>query len=52
MFGFPVEQAAPIAVQTVRDWLDQSGERGAGVGVVFDIFSIRDEVIYRDALGM
>ena len=52
VFGFPVEQAAPIAVQTVRDWLDQSGERGAGVGVVFDVFSIRDEVIYRDARGM
>lgn len=48
VFRFPQEEAAGIAVRTVREFLD----RGCGVArVVFDVFTAGDEEIYRRLLG-
>ena len=47
VFGFPQEEAAQIAVRTVRGWLDESE---SGIHVVFDVFLESDERIYRDIL--
>ena len=47
MFGFPQEEAAQIAVRTVRGWLDESE---SSIHVVFDVFLESDEKIYRDIL--
>ena len=48
IFGFPQDEAARIAVRTVREWL---GARNAGMTVAFDVFSQADEDIYRNILG-
>ncbi len=47
VFGFPQEEAAQIAVRTVREWLDRSS---SDMTVVFNVFSQEDEAIYRDLL--
>ena len=47
VFGFPQEEAAEIAVRTVRGWLDKSE---SDIHVVFDVFLESDERIYRDIL--
>ena len=49
VFGFPIEEAAPVAVATVRSWLD--GHPQAGMTVVFDVFSEHDEQVYRRVLA-
>lgn len=49
VFGFPQAQAAPLAVNTVRTWLDTHAD--AALDVVFDVFSAEDEHIYRKQLG-
>ena len=49
IFGFPQEEAAGIAVQTVRRWLD---ENDLDMTVVFNVFSGDDEAIYRKLLGI
>ena len=47
VFGFPQNDAAKIAVQTVRDWLD----RNAGdIHVIFNVFGQKDEDIYHELL--
>lgn len=53
-FGFPGDEAAGIAVRTVRGWLDahrgfENGNPGHP-GVVFVVFSERDEALYRSLL--
>lgn len=48
IFGFPQDEAARIAVRTVREWL---GAHDAGMTVAFDVFSQADEDIYRNILG-
>lgn len=47
VFGFPQEEAAEIAVQTVRDWLERSG---SDMIVVFNVFGKRDDRIYHSLL--
>ena len=48
-FHFPNREAAEIAVQTVRKWLDQ---RGTSIErVIFNVFKDEDAVLYRDLLG-
>ena len=51
VFGFPPEQAAPLAVETVRAWL---AERDAAdlpaPTVVFNVYKESDEILYRDLL--
>lgn len=52
VFGFPQQEAAEIAVRTVRDWLGAPGGGGAPrpMTVVFNVFGERDEQIYRALL--
>ena len=55
VFGFPIEQAAPIAVATVRAFLRERAERVGLAGcspmtVVFDVFSDYDRSVYEQAL--
>lgn len=47
VFGFPQEEAARIAVDTVRGWLDATG---SDMTVVFNVFLESDERIYRSIL--
>ncbi|OZG51535.1 Appr-1-p processing domain-containing protein [Pseudoscardovia radai] len=50
VFRFPKREAARIAVDTVRTWLD--GHAGSSVRrVVFDVFGDDDREIYRQALA-
>lgn len=53
MFGFPPDEAAPIAVGTVRAWL---AERDAACepapAVVFNVFSKADEARYAKLLEL
>lgn len=44
VFGFPAERAAEIAVASVRDW---KAKTKSAIKVVFDVFSAKDEDIYR-----
>ncbi len=53
-FGFPQEEAASIATQAVRAWLDSrrdAGEAGADMHVIFNVFTADDERCYRELLG-
>lgn len=49
IFGFPQEEAAGIAVRTVRAWLD---EAATDLVVVFNVFGAKDELLYRGLLGL
>ncbi len=47
-YGYPVEEAAPLAVATVREFID---ERDAPDDVVFCCFSGRDRALYESLLA-
>ena len=49
IFGFPQQEAAHIAVRTVRDWLVS---HDSDMTVVFNVFGDTDEHIYRELLGL
>ena len=49
VFGFPQEEAARIAVDTVRAWLDANPK--ADMHVIFDVYTEKDEQTYRAILG-
>ena len=49
VFGFPQEEAARIAVDTVRAWLDANPK--ADMHVIFDVYTEQDEQTYRAILG-
>ena len=49
VFGFPQLEAAQIAVRTVRAWLE---EHGSDMVVVFNVFLVSDERVYRQLLGL
>ena len=49
VFGFPQEEAARIAVDTVRAWLDANPK--ADMHVIFDVYTEKDEQTYREILG-
>ena len=49
VFGFPQEEAAHIAVDTVRSWLADHPE--SSIIVVFNVFCETDEAIYRTILN-
>ncbi len=51
VFGFPQEDAAPIAVRTVTDWLDAHPTASLRM-VIFNVFSDRDQEIYGRLLGV
>ena len=44
VFGFPKEEAAEIALRTVRDW---KSAKGSDIRVVFNVFTEEDLAIYR-----
>ena len=46
VFGFPQKEAAEIAVNTVREFLTHSE-----ISVIFNVFSEKDEAIYRSLLS-
>lgn len=48
IFGFPQEEAAHIAVRSVREWLDEHVTRS--LTVVFNVFTAQDEKIYQNLL--
>lgn len=48
VFGFPIDQATPIAVETVRTWLAAHPDQR--LRVVFNVFSEADERVYRQVL--
>lgn len=50
VFGFPQDEAAPIAVAAVHAWLDEHPD--LPMTVVFDVFSDTDEGLYRGLLGL
>ncbi len=47
VFGFPKEEAAEIAIRTVRDW---KAETGSAMRVVFNVFSDRSLELYKRKL--
>ena len=49
VFRFPQDRAAEIAVATVRDWKERTGST---MKVVFNVFSEKDEGIYKAVLGI
>jgi O-acetyl-ADP-ribose deacetylase (regulator of RNase III) len=49
VFGFPAPPAAHIAVDTVRTWLRE--HPGRFDQVVFNVFSQKDEALYREVLS-
>lgn len=49
VFGFPREEAAHIAVRTVRAWLDAHPH--AAMRVIFNVFLDEDAAVYRRLLG-
>jgi O-acetyl-ADP-ribose deacetylase (regulator of RNase III) len=48
VFMFPNEEAARIAVQTVKDYKAETGSR---IDVIFNVFKEQDEQIYRKLLS-
>lgn len=49
VYRFPADLAAELAAETVAGWLEDTPE--AVDRVVFDVFSERDETLYREALA-
>lgn len=49
VFGFPRNEAASIAVRTVRDWLDRH-EKTSVKQVIFDVYTLEDFVLYKSIL--
>ena len=47
VFGFPGEAAAELAVRTVRAWRQ---ETGSAMSIIFNVFTERDEALYRRLL--
>ena len=45
---FPNEEAAEIAVQTIKDYKAKTGSK---IEVIFNVFKEYDEQIYRNLLG-
>jgi O-acetyl-ADP-ribose deacetylase (regulator of RNase III) len=50
VFGYPKEEAAPVALNTVADWI--AAHPGRLDRVVFTVFEDDDERVYRNALGV
>lgn len=50
VFGFPQEEAAPIAVATVLEWL--ASHSTTDLTVIFTVFDVEDEKAYREVLSM
>ena len=44
VYGYPIEQATPVALSTVRQWLERN--RGALDSVIFCVFNPQDAAVY------
>ena len=52
VFGYPIELAAPLAVRTVREWVEPASTPSSTVElVIFCCFSESDLAVYQRALG-
>ena len=49
VFGYPKEDAAKIAVKTVKKWMEDNPEKE--LKVVFNVYKDSDEEIYRHILS-
>ncbi|WP_234312040.1 hypothetical protein [Streptomyces griseus] len=49
VFGYPKDEAAPVALRTVADWLDAHPD--GFDRVVLTVFGADDETAYRRAFG-
>ena len=49
VFHFPAERAAEIAVSTVEEW---KARKKSPMKIVFNVFSEKDEAIYKQTLGL
>ena len=49
VFGFPRDEAASIAVRTVRDWLDRH-EKASVKQVIFDVYTQEDFALYKSIM--
>ena len=53
VFGFPADEAANVAVSTVRAWLAERDAAGEPtLTVVFNVFNEADEARYRRLLSI
>lgn len=48
VYGYPKEQACHLAVQTVKDWTQNTG---SAIKVIFNVFSAEDEIFYERELA-
>ena len=51
VFGYPQEEAARVAVETVREWLKNHPDTGMEK-IVFDVYKERDRELYEKCLGV
>ena len=49
VFGYPKEEAANIAISTVKEWMKKNKDKK--IKVIFNVFSQEDEEIYRNILN-
>ncbi|MDL2285341.1 protein-ADP-ribose hydrolase [Desulfovibrio sp. OttesenSCG-928-F07] len=47
IFGYPQEQAAPLAIKTVKNWLQNNSYKP---NIIFNVFSENDECVYKQYL--
>jgi len=47
VFGYPQDQAANLAVEVVREWLNDNG----GLQVIFNVFLDKDRLLYEQELS-
>lgn len=53
VFGFPPNEAAPLALETVRTWLAERDDADQlAPTIVFNVFSESDELLYRTLLAI
>lgn len=50
VYGYPLEEAAPIAIKTVRDWLEANG--GYEMSVTMSCFNQRAFELYQNLIDM
>lgn len=48
VFGYPPREAAAVAINTVRKWLEASSWKPL---IIFNVFSAKDEEIYKEEFG-
>jgi O-acetyl-ADP-ribose deacetylase (regulator of RNase III) len=49
VFGYPIEQATPLAIETVKDWL--INHPGQFDSIIFNVFSEHDLHVYQSVMN-